>query len=237
MKRLIIMPYVSPAYGSLDSVGVALCSIGKFLKDEHEVMVVGSKPDGLDDIKDVRWVEMAEADRGATPHTDMVRRICLALQLSGYPDKFCLWHDDMIAVNDFAFEELDHPRAITDAILSAEDSDNYYLRDMHYTLEALRGEGITYMFNYTVHCPVVYDTSKFLELVDRFGLTSVPLDFEMLYFNEQCRDPELLKSDNNRWRLMMDDLHKPPLDKPIFIGLNNKFNNREYLDELRALTQ
>ena len=235
MKQLVIMPYVAPAYGSLDTVDVALQSIKKYFTDPHKVIVVGQKPEGVKDDDSVTWIDLE--DRGETPHTDMVRRILLALKEAGYPGKFVLWHDDMVAIDSFTMEELDHPRAITDAILSAEESDNYYLRDMHYTIETLRGEGITYIFNYTIHCPVVYDTQKFLELTDRFGLRSYPLDFEMLYFNEQCRDPEILKSDNNRWRLMMDDIHKPPLDRSVFIALNNKFNNQEYLDELRELTQ
>ena len=230
-KVIIIIPYVKPMYESVDTLGLALASIKRFFKDDYEVRVVGQQPEPNDDER-VRWMDISE--RGESQHTDMVRRIIYAL---GYekecPKEFVLWHDDMFAVNDVEMEELRQPRAITDLILSAPDSDNYYMRDMHYTLEALRSNGISYIYNYTIHCPVVYDTGKFMGLVERFSLQTRPLDFEMLYFNLHHRNPEVLKSADNNWRLMMDDLRKPPLDKPVFIGLNNRFSNVNYLEALK----
>ena len=231
-KAIIIIPYVHPMYDSIDTLGLALQSIKRFFKDDYEIRVVGQNPGGIWDDDKVKWMDISE--RGESQHTDMVRRIIYAL---GYdikcPDEFVLWHDDMFAVNEVTMEELRKPRAITDLILSAPDSDNYYMRDMHYTLEALRANGISYIWNYTIHCPVVYDTRKFMDLVERFGLQTRPLDFEMLYFNLHHREPIVLKGNDNDWRLMMDDLQKPPLDRPVFIGLNNRFSNVEYLDALQ----
>ena len=231
MRHLVILPYVPPAFDSLDTVGLALRSIRRFFPEEYRVSAVGHKPEDVDDDDNVKWIELPE--RGSSPHTDMVRRILFALQQDAkMPDEFILWHDDMMAVREFTMEELRQPRATSSVILSSEGSDNYYLNDMHYTLEELRKEGITYIYNYTIHCPVVYDTRKFMELVERFDLTGRGLDFEMLYFNEQCRNPQVFDDGGNGWRMMMDDLRKPAFDRVTFIGLNNRFNNREYLDDL-----
>lgn len=232
MKTVIIIPYVRPMYDSPDTLGLALASIRRFFKGKYEVRVVGQRPEDIEDDDRVLWMDISE--RGESQHTDMVRRIIKALDCDiEYPDEFVLWHDDMFAVNEVNMEDLRKKRAITDMILSAPDSDNYFLRDMHYTLEALRGEGVTYFYNYTIHCPVVYDTLKFEQMVDKFDLTARPLDFEMLYFHLNGGEPEVLKGDNNDWRLMMDDLHKPPLDRPVFIGLNNRFSNLDYLEDLK----
>lgn len=232
MKHLIIIPYVKAAYGSLDTIGVALMSIRRYFPEDYEVIVVGKKPEDIEDDDKVRWMDIRE--RGESQHTDMVRRILAALESKGddKPDEFILWHDDMFQVGGLDIEHLRRPHAIKDVILSAPASDNYYLRDMHYTLEEIRKAGITYIFNYTIHCPVMYDTQKFLRLVEDYGLRGRPLDFEMLYFNLHHRDPEVLDSGNNAWRLTMSDTVCPPLERPVFIALNNKFSNREYLERV-----
>ena len=225
---MIIIPYVAPMYDSPDTLNLALQSIKRYFQGDFEVRIVGLYPEGIDD--DGRFVWMDVKERGESQHTDMVRRITRAL--TEKDKEFILWHDDMFAVNEVSADEIRQPRAITSSILSSQDSDNYYLRDMHYTLEELRKAGITYMFNYTIHCPVMYQVDRFMKMVMQYDLENVPLDFEMLYFNLYCREPQVLKDDNNDWRLMMDDLHKPPLDRPRFIGLNNRFNNKDYLREL-----
>ena len=102
---------------------------------------------------------------------------------------------------------------------------------MHWTLQELKKLGLT-PINYTTHSPRWLDAKLFKSLVERFDLTGRGLDGEMLYFNEQYRNPPVLDRDNNRYVLLMSNNHKPPLDQPLWIGLTNDFKNPDYFRSL-----
>ena len=60
MKHLIIIPYVKAAYGSLDTIGVALMSIRRYFPEDYEVIVVGEKPEDIEEDDKVRWMDVKE---------------------------------------------------------------------------------------------------------------------------------------------------------------------------------
>lgn len=226
MKTLVIIPYVPPAYNAIDSISVALRSIKKYSEEKTDIVVVGCLPGNTTETYGARWVLPSE--KGGGPHTDMVKRILYALDHYGQNHKgFVLWHDDMIAVNPFSLSDVKEPIALSAPIVSSKDSSNYFLDDMHWTLQELKKMALT-PINYTTHSPRWYDKELFRSLVGRFDLTRRGLDFEMLYFNELCRSPQLLDRDNNRYVMLMSDNNKPPLDQPLWIGLTNDFKNPDY---------
>lgn len=226
MRPLVIIPYVPPAYGAIDSVGVAILSIKRYFKEDADIVVVGCLPGSTTETYGAQWVLPKEGGNG--PHTDMVKRILYALDNYGQDHEgFVLWHDDMIAVNPFSLEDVKVPIALSAPILSSEGSSNYFLNDMHWTLQELKKLALT-PINYTTHSPRWYDKDLFRSLVNKYDLTKRGLDFEMLYFNEQCHSPQVLDRDDNSYVLLMSDNHKPPLDKPLWVGLTNDFKNPDY---------
>lgn len=230
MRTLFIIPYVPPAYNALDSIAVALTSIHKYFQGDADIVVIGKRPEGMEGWYSAKWWRVPQCGNG--PHTDMVVRILFGLHHFGRGyEGFVLWHDDMIAVNPFTLEDIQKPFALQQPILSSQNSSNYFLNDMHYTLEELAKKGLK-PFNYTVHCPRWYDKTAFKELVDRYNLTERGLDFEMLYFNEQFREPEVVNRDNNHYVILMSDIYKPPLDLPLWVGLTNDFKNKEFFQAL-----
>jgi hypothetical protein len=159
--------YITSAAGNENELRYSIRSFYKHLKGFNRVVVCGHRPAFL---KGVIYIPVEDPHRN-NPARNIYEKILAVCQRDGITSDFICSSDDIFLMRDF--EAPCFPYYFTgpmSEVFTKLSEKNYYKGHVKTTLDALTNTGKPSLY-YNLHCPVVYNRQKFLQVMPAYDWT------------------------------------------------------------------
>lgn len=176
---LVVFPY-KKAEAQGQELKLALTGWVKHFKERFRIVVVGDWEDFFTEFsEDITYIP--HECTSDNPPLDVVSKLMTVMAELPEYESLILTNDDIYPVNDFDLTDVKFLK--TDGFLTDQKSTGtLYAKNRKKTLNLLIKEEKT-IFDYGCHTPVYLETSKLIDLVDRFDLQNEAYLLSSLYFN------------------------------------------------------
>lgn len=171
----------SSQYDNLE-LRLSLRSLERNAKDLESVFIVGEKPNWIKNVVHI------PVDDVYTRENNVFRKILTACKLD-ISENFFFMNDDFYMTRPFIMG--DYPFFVNGVVEGIQNPSRYQ-KVQNKTLNCLQSNGINMVMDYRVHCPIIFNKEKFLQLEKYYKATKfdeVGYSARLLYGNLFADNP------------------------------------------------
>ena len=221
----LVYPFIRSDYGDRELM-YSLRSVEKFFRGDVTVWVVGDVPAFGLNTRKARFISVPRPGRS---RGDATRKVIAALRMPSMGEHFVMMHDDFYFLRPTFLPEMRRPASVSVPRKTAEKwarSANGWERVKGYTAMLTLGTAPA-VRDFSVHTPTYFRTSRYLQLVRKYGLGRVPLIVESLYHNLYQEDTVGQPHSARAWldlrERSVEDVRKAVAGKSVFSHTHAQF--------------
>lgn len=192
-----VIPYIiGPENGY--ELRYALRSLAKNFKEQVEVVIIGDKPDWIQNVTHIPIARVV-----GMPYNkfmDLFKKVDAFLKLENCGSGFYYSYDDVFFIDKTSRNDIYRQRALEDAsqvetLFEKTNASNRWKDIMKSTLEVLKKEGRS-QFNFETHLPRYYKSDAMREIIEKYKPVENPYQMASLYFNNNLKKaPQIIGMD------------------------------------------
>ena len=171
----IVIPYIHEL-AQANELQLALRGWDENFKEDFKIVVIGDREPWMNDL-----VNVIECKRiGNNPPLDVVNKMLLAIDSDLVSEKFIWANDDQYVNTPCMLADFETLKCV--GKLSKTFGTTVFQKNKAQTAALLRENKIG-NWDFSSHTPIVYEKTKLLALIHKFGLMKNPYLVQTLYFN------------------------------------------------------
>lgn len=210
----------------------SLRSLEKYGNNVGNIFILGSMPSNLQGC-----IHVPYADEDFPHETSIMRKFLHASKMDRVSENFLMWNDDYFLTDNIDCENYPnyYHMTISERIRGRRIGDGYRT-SMENCLSVLKKEGKPELF-YDIHCPMIYNKSKFIEIMERYSWkVSNGYIIKSLYQNQQPDNNPVIMPDLKLYSNLINvqDYYKEIRNRHIFSISDNAItrNFEKFIHEL-----
>lgn len=157
----IVIPLGSGSGWDNNELRFALRSIEMHIADRGKIFIIGHRPEW---IKNIVHIPAKDQPGLVNKERNIMQKISLACKHPAISQEFVFMNDDHFLLQPLTFPMPYYYHQSLNSSVVKRTSGDGYSQSMRNTMEVLQKGGLT-TYNFDIHCPIVYDKTKFLKVM------------------------------------------------------------------------
>lgn len=235
MVDVVIPVGIGSKYKDHWELRYTLRSILEHFMDLRDVWIVGYRPEWLQNVNYI------DCDDPFTKSKDsnLIRKILRVCEEEQLSQRFIRMSDDQLFLTDLKINDL-KPVYVPngDRLMDLPKPGNRFLLRLKNTKSVLLKQGLSKVYNYESHLPMVYDKSLFTQILNKYNWGDHPgFTINSIYFNnldiERIPRDDKTKATYETYHSYTKEQLKEQLKDKLFLG----YNDRGLSNDLQAVIE